>query len=66
MCFGVFGIIRFLKQNRYSSDIIKLVNNSDVTYVTFDCLKIGHTMHWLTIIELQCKFYRVGGKALQK
>ena len=32
-CFDVFALIRFLKHGRYLSEIIKLVNNPDVTYL---------------------------------
>ena len=35
ICFDVFTLIRFLEHGRYSSQLIKLVNNSDVTYMTF-------------------------------
>ena len=63
--FDVFKLIRFLKLGRYSSKVIKPVNNPDVMYMAFYWLnqscyalaEISHAMHWVKLAELLCKFY---------
>ena len=51
--FDVLVLIRLLKHDRYSSNVIKLVNNQDVMYVCdFSLAKISHTMCCLKIAKL--------------
>ena len=40
ICFDVFALIAFLKHDRYSSEVTKPINNPDVTYATFNWLKL--------------------------
>ena len=51
VCFDVFMLIRFLKDDRYSDEAIKLVNNVDVMYVR-DVSLISLAMSWLKMAEL--------------
>ena len=51
VCFDVFMLIRFLKDDRYSDEAIKLVINVDVMYVR-DVSLISLAMSWLKMAEL--------------
>ena len=50
VCFDVFMLIRFLQHSRYSSEVIKLVNNCRMDDISF--AEIDHTMRWLKIAKL--------------
>ena len=51
VCFDAFMLNRFLKDDRYSDEANKLVNNADVMYVR-DVSLISHAMSWLKMAEL--------------
>ena len=51
VCFDVFMLNRLLKDDRYSDEAIKLVNNADVMYVR-DVSLTSHAMSWLKMAEL--------------
>ena len=58
ICFDVFVLIRVVKHDRYSSKVIKLVNNPaehDVSGISL--ANTGQAMHWLKMAELQHKYY---------
>ena len=40
ICFDVLVLIKFLKPDRFSHEVTKLINNPDVTYETFHWLKL--------------------------
>ena len=40
ICFDVFVLIAFLKDDRHSSEVTKSITNPDVTYATFHWLKL--------------------------
>ena len=43
ICFNVSGLISLLKQDRYSSKVIKHINNPHVMYMIFHWLKAVRT-----------------------
>ena len=62
ICFDVLALIKFLKHDRYSSKVTKLINNLNVTYTTFHWLNwSGHALHknvWIATQLLFNKDYR--------
>ena len=56
VCFDVLVLIRFLKRNRYSREVIKPVNNPDMTQAIFHWLKLVSTVFGQTMRETQVLF----------
>ena len=53
ICFD-FALIKFLKNDRYSSEVAKPIYNPDVTYATFHWLKlVSHALHKNVLIAMQ-------------